>query len=317
MSNLNVFNPYTDEKISTQVIISKKEAFKKLHQAFCHHKEHPNGLAKEIRIQILEKLYQLLEKNSIELIELSVLEGGKPINDSKVEMQRALEGVKIGIQSIRNTNGEMIPMNLNSASKNKLAFTKKIPIGVILSISAFNHPINLAIHQIIPCIAAGCPVIYKPSLSTPLVSQRIIKLLYEAGLPEEWCSYILCDDKTIEDLAKSNLIGYISFIGASQIGWSIKRNMAPGVKIVLEHGGTAPVILAKDANLQKAVSQIAKAGFYHAGQVCVSAQKIYVHEDIVDSFVSQLNLQAQMQKIGNPLNENTLIGPIIKKIITE
>ena len=313
MSNLNVFNPYTDELISSEVMLSKKEALSKLSEAYYIHKKNTSGISKKNRIEILENFYQLLQKNSQEIIELSVSEGGKPIQDSQIEMQRALEGVKLGIQSIRNLNGEMIPMNLNSASSNKLAFTTKSPIGVVFSISAFNHPINLTIHQIIPCIAAGCPVLYKPALSTPLVSKKIIKLLYKAGLPKEWCTHIICDNETTADLAKSDLIGYISFIGSSKVGWSIKQKMAAGVKIILEHGGTAPVIIARDADLKKAVPQIANSGFYHAGQVCVSAQKIYVHNDLIDSFISQLNLQAQLKKIGNPLNENTLIGPIISK----
>lgn len=313
MTNLNIINPFTSDTLSTLKIISKEEALEKLSKAHKLHQENPNGLPKEQRIQVLENLYHLLKKNDHELIELSAMEGGKPIQDTKIEMDRALEGIKLGIHAIRNINGEMIPMNLNSASKNKLAYTQKKPIGVVFSISAFNHPINLAIHQIVPCLAAGCPVLYKPALSTPLVSQKIIELIYESELPKEWCTYLLCSNETTAEIAKSNLIGYISFIGSSEVGWSIKQNMAPGVKICLEHGGNAPVIVEKDANLSKAVPQIAKAGFYHAGQVCVSAQRIYVHEDILDAFISQLNLQAQVQKIGNPLNKNTLIGPLISK----
>ncbi len=313
MINLNVKNPFTSDKIATIDFTAKKEALKIITKAHELHLAKPLGLPKEQRINILENLHVLLLQNKTELIKLSVSEGGKPILDTKVEMERALEGVKIAIQAIRNIKGEMIPMDLNSASKNKLAYTQKKPIGVVFSISAFNHPINLAIHQIIPCVAAGCPVIYKPALSTPLVSKKIIELIYEAGLPGEWCSYLLCNNDTTAEIAKSNRISYISFIGSSEVGWSIKENLAPGVKITLEHGGNAPVILAEDANLNKAVPEIAKAGFYHAGQVCVSAQRVYVHENILDAFISQLNLQAQIHKIGNPSNENTLIGPIISK----
>lgn len=311
MANLNVVNPFSSEVISTIEIQSKEEAFNLLSNANALHKREPNGLPKKKRIQILEDFYNLLLKNQGELIQTSLTEGGKPLVDSITEMNRALEGVKLGIQAIRNINGDMIPMDLNQASNNKLAFTTKSPIGVVLSISAFNHPINLAIHQIVPCIAAGCPVIYKPALTTPIVSKQIIQLLYEAGLPEEWCTYLVCDNETTSELTKSNLLGYISFIGSSKVGWHIKKGIAPGVKIALEHGGNAPVIVSKNANLSKAIPQIAKAGFYHAGQVCVSAQRVYVHEDVIDSFTSQLNLQAQLQKLGNPANESTLIGPII------
>ena len=313
MTNLNIENPFTSDKISTVNFTSKKDALQILTKAHTLHTKNPSGISKEKRIKILENLHLLLLKNKNKLIELSVSEGGKPIQDTKLEMNRALEGVKLGIQAVRNIKGEMIPMNLNSASEKKLAYTQKKPIGVVLSISAFNHPINLAIHQIIPCIAAGCPVIYKPALSTPLTSKEIINSIYEAGLPKEWCTYLICDNETTSILAQSDLLGYISFIGSSEIGWSIKQKMAPGVRIVLEHGGIAPVVVAKDANLNNAVPQIVKAGFYHAGQVCVSAQRIFVHEEIIDKFISQLNLQAQVQKVGNPKSENSLIGPVISK----
>ncbi len=313
MTNLDVVNPFTSEVISNLELESKEQAFRKLQAAFNLHKSNPNGLPKEQRIQILEKFYELLEANQEELIQISLSEGGKPITDSVVEMKRALNGVKLGIQAIQNIKGEMIPMDLNSVSSNKLAFTKKSPMGVVLSISAFNHPINLAIHQIVPCVAAGCPVIYKPALTTPLVSKKMINLLYEAGLPKEWCTYLLCDNETTAELSQSIQLGYISFIGSSKVGWKIKSKMAPGVTIALEHGGNAPVIVAEDAKLADAVPQIAKAGFYHAGQVCVSAQRVYVHESIVDSFVAQLSTQAQLQKVGNQKEETTAIGPIISK----
>lgn len=311
MANLDVINPYNSEVISRLILESKEQAFRKLKAAYNLHKEHANGLPKEQRIDVLENFYELLAANQEELIQTSLSEGGKPYTDSVVEMKRALNGVKLGIQAIQNIKGEMIPMDLNGASANKLAFTKKAPIGVVLSISAFNHPINLAIHQIIPCIAAGCPVIYKPALTTPLVSKKIIKLLYEAGLPKEWCTYLLCDNETTAELSQSDMLGYISFIGSSKVGWEIKSKIAPGVTIALEHGGNAPVVVAEDAKLSEAVPQIAKAGFYHAGQVCVSAQRIYVHDSIIDSFIAQLNTQAQLQKVGNQKEDTTAIGPII------
>ena len=311
MAKLDVLNPFTSEVISTLEFESKEISFQKLNNAFELHKANPNGLPKEQRIQILERFFELLKENQDELIQISLTEGGKPLEDTIIEMDRALNGVKLGIQSVHNINGEMIPMNLNGSSNNKLAFTQKSPIGVVFSISAFNHPINLAIHQIVPCIAVGCPVIYKPALTTPLVSKKIIVLVYKAGLPQEWCSYLLCNNETTAALSSSDKLGYISFIGSSKIGWEVKKNMAPGVSIALEHGGNAPVIVSKNANLSKAVPQIAKAGFYHSGQVCVSAQRVYVHEDLIDSFTSQLNLQAQTQKIGNPNSDSTLIGPII------
>lgn len=317
MVNLNVLNPFTLKVISNIRLQSKEEATVLLNKAHNLYLKNPKGLEKGQRTKILERFYELLKKKQEELIQVSVSEGGKPLSDTIVEMNRALEGVKLCTQTIQSINGEMIPMNLNSASADKLAFTQKAPIGVVLSISAFNHPINLAVHQIITAVAAGCPVLYKPALTTPLVSEKIVHLLYEAGLPKDYCTYIVCDNETTSELAKSDKLGHISFIGASKIGWEIKKNMAPGITINLEHGGNAPVIVSKNANLNKAISQITKAGFYHAGQVCVSAQRIYVHESILDVFVEQLKRETKLQKVGNPIDPKTLIGPIITKSAKE
>ncbi len=311
MANLDVLNPFTSEVISKLELESKEEAFKKLEDAFILHKDHPEGLPKEQRIRILEKFHEVLKANQEDLIQTSISEGGKPYMDTVVEMDRALNGVKLGIQSVHNIKGEMIPMDLNRASADKLAFTKKNPIGVVFSISAFNHPINLAIHQIVPCIAAGCPVIYKPALTTPLVSKKIIDLLYEVGLPKEWCTYLLCDNETTAELAKSEKLDYISFIGSSKVGWDIKKNMAPGVKIALEHGGNAPVIVAEDADLSKSVPQLIKAGFYHAGQVCVSAQRIYVHESILETFIETFKAKSIKLNLSDPQDKGCEVGPII------
>lgn len=314
MTSIKVLNPYSSNCIQTVELSSKKNAFAKLEEASALYHSHPKGLSKEKRISILEKFYEKFKEAKEQLIQLAVLEGAKPINDTEVEFNRALDGIKLGVQAIRSIIGQQIPMNLNTASTNKLAYTIKSPVGVVLSISAFNHPINLAIHQIVPAIAAGCPVIYKPALTTPLVSEKIIELIYDSGLPKEWCTYLVCNNETTAELAQSPLLGYISFIGSSKIGWNIKAKIAPGVKIALEHGGNAPVVVRADANLKLAIPQIAKAGFYHAGQVCVSAQRIYVHESICDSFVAQINRLAQTQKLGNPLSAETEIGPIISNI---
>lgn len=314
MTSIKVLNPYSSNCIQTVELSSKKNAFAKLEEASALYHKHPKGLSKEKRISILEKFHEKFKEAKEQLIQLAVLEGAKPINDTEVEFNRALDGIKLGIQAIRSIIGQQIPMNLNTASTNKLAYTIKSPVGVVLSISAFNHPINLAIHQIVPAIAAGCPVIYKPALTTPLVSEKIIELIYDSGLPKEWCTYLVCNNETTAELAQSPLLGYISFIGSSKIGWNIKAKIAPGVKIALEHGGNAPVVVRADANLKLAIPQIAKAGFYHAGQVCVSAQRIYVHESICDSFVAQINRLAQTQKLGNPLSTDTQIGPIISVI---
>lgn len=317
MTVLKVENPFSGVVISEIELDDQAVALEKLKAAHVVHQVNPKGLPKHQRIQILENFASLLDEHRIELVELSTQEGGKPLSDTEVEMDRAINGVKLGIQSVHNIGGKEIPMELTSSSVGHLAYTQQLPIGIVLSISAFNHPINLAIHQIIPAIAAGCPVVYKPALTTPLVSKRIVDLLYDAGLPKEWCTYLVCDNETTSVLCQQQNIGYVSFIGSSKVGWEIKSKLAPGVHIALEHGGVAPIIVAEDANLNLAVPAIAKAGFYHAGQVCVSAQRIYVHESKVDTFVALLNSTAQQQRVGEAIQRTTEVGPIISSTSLE
>lgn len=311
MATFDVVNPFSQAVIQSVELHSKDQALAILHESYQTHLSNAEGLPKFERISILEQFATLIKLHEEELAHISCSEGGKPMADSLIEIARAINGVKLGIQSVQNIAGVEIPMGLTAASVGRRAYTRKSPIGVIFSISAFNHPINLFVHQVVPAIAAGCPVIYKPALSTPLVSSKLTELLYQAGLPKEWCTYLMCDNDTTALLAADSRLGYVSFIGSARVGWKIKSALAPGVKIALEHGGNASIIVADDAKLSAAVPAICKAGFYHAGQVCVSAQRIYVQENIVDSFVSQLNAAANQQSIGDPLELKTEIGPII------
>lgn len=312
MDTIAVYNPFTQQKIKNCTLTEPVIAKEKLKAAYNLNKIEPEGLPKAERKQILRRFLALFLNHKETIVQTSIAEGGKPINDTLTEFERAVEGIHLSIAGIDKINGEQVPMNLNGASANKTAFTTKTPIGVVLSISAFNHPINLTIHQVLPAIAAGCPVIYKPALSTPLVSEIIIDLLYQAELPQGWCTYLLCSDQTTASLAESKLLHYISFIGSAKIGWQLKQKIAPGVNISLEHGGNAPVIVCEDADLQNVIPQLVKASFYHAGQVCVSAQRIYIHETIFNKFKDGFVAQAKLLKTGDPTQKATDVGPIIK-----
>jgi acyl-CoA reductase-like NAD-dependent aldehyde dehydrogenase len=264
------------------------------------------------RVEILEKVVGIMESNIDELTITATQEGGKPYSDSKIEVLRAIVGVKIAIAQIGILSGEQIPMGHTQSSSNRIAFTIREPIGVIVSISAFNHPLNLIIHQTVTAIAAGAPVIIKPALTTPLSCLRFMEILEEAGLPEGWCQYIICQDEIAEILATDKRVNYLSFIGSAKVGWYLRSKLSPGTRCALEHGGVAPVIVEKDADINELLPSILKGGFYHAGQVCVSVQKVYVHEDIVNIVVNQLALLASELIIGDPLDKNTEVGPLIR-----
>ena len=240
-------------------------------------------------------------------------EGGKPLVDSRVEVSRAIDGVKNCAELLRNEVGREIPMGINAASEHRLAFTHREPIGVVVAVSAFNHPLNLIVHQVGPAIAAGCPVIVKPAEDTPLSCMRFVSILREAGLPEAWCQACVVDDHAIaEQLVTDTRVGFFSFIGSAKVGWMLRSKLAPGARCALEHGGSAPVILAADADLEENLPMIAKAGFYHAGQVCVSVQRVYAPASMAEEIAQRLAEIGNDMLVDDPVLEETDIGPLIR-----
>ena len=268
-------------------------------------------LAAMQRVEILDKARQLVLERAEALALQAAAEGGKPLVDSRVELARAADGLRSCIDCIRTCRGEEIPMGITASSANRLAFTTHEPIGVVLAYSAFNHPFNLIVHQVAPAIAAGCPVVVKPSQATPLSCFAFVEILYEAGLPEEYCRALLCDIDVAEQTVADESVGFFSFIGSATVGWMLRRHLAPGVRCGLEHGGAAPVIITADAALDECMPLLAKGGFYHAGQVCVSSQRVYAHESIVEEVAERLAAQARAMVIGDPVAAATDIGPLI------
>ena len=264
------------------------------------------------RLKILKKTADLMREQAEELALMAAEEGGKPLIDSRTEVARAIEGVELCIETMRGKSGEVIPMGVNAASMHKTAFTTMEPCGVVVAISAFNHPLNLIVHQVAPAVATGCPVIVKPAKKTPLSCYKFVSLLRESGLPEEWCQALVIEDSALAtQLAVDERVSFLSFIGSEKVGWKLRSGLAPGARCALEHGGVAPVIVTEDADLDAALPKLVKAGFYHAGQVCVSVQRIYVHESIVVDFAQKISNEARKLIIGDPTNERTEVGPLI------
>ncbi len=265
------------------------------------------------RISILNKTADLVEAKAEEFARQSAEEGGKPLIDSRIELTRAVQGIREAANSIGQLTGHEIPMNLTPSSMNRMAFTTREPIGIVAAISAFNHPFNLIVHQVIPGVAVGCPVIVKPARTTPLSCLNLVNCLYEAGLPREWVQVIICKGSLAEKIATDPRVSFLTFIGSGEVGWGLRSKLAEGARCALEHGGAAPVIVEPDADIDDALPLLAKGGFYHAGQVCVSVQRIFVHEDIVESFSNKLVAIAKNLVVGDPTDEKTEVGPLIEE----
>ena len=277
-----------------------------------------NWLTAEQRIKILDNTADIMQSRFDELAMEAAREGGKPLIDSRIEVTRAIDGIKNCIEVLRTAHGEEIPMGKNAASMNRLAFTTHEPIGVVVAVSAFNHPLNLAVHQIGPAIAAGCPVVIKPAGDTPLSCFRLIKILREAGLPEGWCQGIVTDNQeTATRLVSDKRVGFFSFIGSAKVGWMLRSKLAPGARCALEHGGVAPVIVAEDADMEDTIALLSKAGFYHAGQVCVSVQRVFAHTSIARELAEHIADAGRQMTVGDPTLEHTDIGPLIRHSETD
>ncbi len=265
------------------------------------------------RIEILDRTAAIMTERAEELALEAAREGGKPLVDSRVEVARAIDGIRICTETLRTEAGEEIPLGVNQASLGRLAFTHREPIGVVVAVSAFNHPLNLAVHQIGPAIAAGCPAIIKPAEDTPLSCLRLVSMLREAGLPEAWCQALVVKDVQLaERLVTDPRVGFFSFIGSARVGWSLRAKLAPGTRCALEHGGAAPVIVAADAGLDDALPLLAKGGFYHAGQVCVSVQRVFAEQRIARQVAEGLSARGRAMNVGDPTLDDTEVGPLIR-----
>ena len=316
--NIDVTAPYDGAHIATIETGDSSAVETALNTAHTLFTNKQTWLTAEQRIDVLEKTADIMQSRFDVLAIEAAREGGKPLLDSKVEVARAIDGIKNCVEVIRSEHGEEIPMGKNAASMNRLAFTTHEPIGVVVAVSAFNYPLNLAVHQIGPAVAAGCPVIIKPAEDTPLSCFRLINILYEAGLPEEWCQGIVTTDhEAAEKLVSDNRVGFFSFIGSARVGWMLRSKLANGTRCGLEHGGVAPVIVSHDADIEDTVTLLSKAGFYHAGQVCVSVQRVYADKSIARDLANKIAASGNSMKIGDPTLADTEIGPLIRHAETD
>jgi acyl-CoA reductase-like NAD-dependent aldehyde dehydrogenase len=265
------------------------------------------------RVAILTRTAALMQAQKSELAKLAASEGGKPLQDSLVEVTRAIDGVHLCVETLRGHPGQVIPVATTPATLGRIAFTQKEPVGVVVAVSAFNHPLNLIVHQVAPAVATGCPVIIKPAGDTPLSCLRFVELLRKAGLPPAWCQAIVADtNETAEKLVTDSRVGFFSFIGSAKIGWMLRNKLAPGTRCALEHGGAAPVILLDDFEFDTTITAVLKGGYYHAGQVCVSVQRLFAARGQSRAFAEALAKRANDLKVGDPVDDKTEVGPLIR-----
>ncbi|WP_243138168.1 aldehyde dehydrogenase family protein [Heliorestis acidaminivorans] len=263
------------------------------------------------RAQILMKASTIIKSRREELASLIAKEAGKPLKDALVEVSRAMETFRLSAEEATRITGEMVPVEAYPGSENRLAFTIRVPRGLICAITPFNFPLNLLCHKVAPALAAGNAVIAKPASVTPLSALMVGKILEEAGLPAGWYSLIVGPGSTVgEWLLDDPAINYYTFTGSYEIGKRIQER-AGLRKTTLELGSNSATIIHKDADLEKAAPLCARMAFANAGQVCISVQRLLVHRDVYQAFASALVKHTKALVVGNPKDPATDVGPMI------
>lgn len=263
------------------------------------------------RAIILEKLASLLEARAEEAAELIALEAAKPITTAKAEVQRTIQTYKFAAEEAKRIHGETIPVDAAPGGDGRIAYTVREPLGIVAAITPFNFPMNLVAHKVGPAIASGNTVVLKPASQTPLTAFFIGELLVEAGLPKGALNIVTGAGSLIGNkLVTDNRVKKISFTGSPAVGIGI-RNQAGLKKVTLELGSNAAVIIDENVNIDKLIPRVVSGAFAFQGQVCISVQRIYVHEKMYDLFVDKFVAATKELKLGDPLNPTTDVSALI------
>jgi acyl-CoA reductase-like NAD-dependent aldehyde dehydrogenase len=313
--SIEVHSPFDGSLVATVAKGDESHLDRAVAAAKARHDEGP--LPAHERAAILDRAARALADRVDEFAQVISAEAAKPIKTARVEASRAVDTVAFSAAVTRTLTGELIPMDASSAGEGKVGFVKRVPIGVVAGISPFNFPLNLVCHKVAPAIAAGCPVVLKPASATPLSALKLAELLIdECGLPPGWLNVVPCSGSTANHLVDHPDVAMITFTGSPPVGWGI-RGRAATKKVGLELGNNAPVILEPDADLAVAAAKIKVAGFSHAGQSCISTQRIYVHESVAAEFTDALVEQVESLVVGDPASDDTDVSSLIDAGETE
>jgi acyl-CoA reductase-like NAD-dependent aldehyde dehydrogenase len=307
----DVLSPY-DGSVVARVAQGDEEtvdrAVRVAHQVFSE-----GGLPQHERAEILDRAADLVRERRDELAEVIAREAGKPIRTATVEAARTVDTLKFSATEARKLTGSMVPMEASAGGVGKLGLMMRVPYGVVGAISPFNFPLNLVAHKLGPAIAAGNSIVLKPAGQTPVSSIKLAEILIEAGLPNGWLSVIPGGGKSVgNSIVEHELTRAITFTGSAPVGWGI-RSHVPDKKVNLELGSNAPLIVNDDGDWQTAADKAQIHAFSHAGQSCISTQRILVHEAVADSFIDRLVGNVKELVVGDPMDPETDVGPLISR----
>src|SRR4051812_20426174 len=309
---LEVRNPFQDELIGTTYFATREQletATVAAEAVFSTLKTMPTFE----RVAILTKLAAKMRGHRDEIARTICLEAAKPIRDAEVETDRGIFTVEIAAEEAKRIEGDVIPLDLLPSSKGRFGIVRRFPIGPVAGISPFNFPLNLALHKVAPAIASGNPIVLKPPSKDPLTMLLIARLIDESGLPKGALSVLPMDRITGDALVEDDRFKLLSFTGSPDIGWSMK-NRAGMKRVVLELGGNAGVVIDEDSDMEFAANRVRTGAFAYAGQVCISVQRVFIHEAVYDRFLPLLIKETEAVVSGDPMDRTTDLGPMIDDI---
>ncbi|MER2106635.1 MAG: aldehyde dehydrogenase family protein [Solibacillus sp.] len=308
---IEIKNPYSNEVIGYQVAVTEEDTEKALQVAH-RVKKKIAAIPVHKRVKILERVAQLMTEKKEHFAELISKEIGKPLKNTLDEVARSIETLTLSAEEAKRLHGETITGEASERGENSQALTFRVPVGVVAAITPFNAPLNLICHKIGPAFAAGNVTILKPAPQAALIATAFLRVLQEAGLPENAVQMILGGVEPGKQLVADTRVNVISFTGGLVAANYIAQ--ASGLKKKLfELGGNAATILAEDADLERAATMCAQTGFSNSGQSCISVQRIYVHESRIEEFTEKLVTKVKQLKCGDPLHQETDVGTVVNE----
>jgi acyl-CoA reductase-like NAD-dependent aldehyde dehydrogenase len=262
------------------------------------------------RWEVLQHIVRRLAERKEEFAQMICAEAGKPILFARAEVDRAITTFSLAADSVRNSKGEVIPLDLNQSSEGKMGIVRSFPVGIVLAISPFNFPLNLVAHKVAPAIASGNAVIHKPASKTPITALMLAEIIAETNWPVGGYSVLPCPGKVGQQLVSDARIQMLSFTGSPEVGWALKA-IAGKKKVALELGGDAAAIIAESADIKIAARKCALGAFVYAGQVCISIQRIFVVKKIFASFKDEFLATTRSLQCGDPMIPEMVVGPMI------
>jgi acyl-CoA reductase-like NAD-dependent aldehyde dehydrogenase len=307
---LEVTNKYTGEAIGS-VPVTDKQTFVEAVQSAREGFGLVSGMPAYERSMILQRTSERIEEKKDEITRLIAMEAGKAWKHAKAEVERSVQTFKFASEQAKSIHGETVPMDAAVGGEKRVGFYLRFPVGIVGAISPFNFPLNLVAHKVAPAIAAGCSVILKPASTTPLTSLKLGEIMMEAGLPNGALSVIVGPGSTVGNwLVTDPHVSMITFTGSPPVGKDIKEKSGLK-KVTLELGSNSACIIDDSADLNLAVPRCIVGSFAYAGQVCISVQRIYIHDKVFDEFTQRFLEGTQKLKLGDPLDPETDMGPMI------